>query len=654
MKNNLKKAILLIICVSCTLNMPLSVYAQVKNETVYVKLNENGDRKSVIVNEQLINSDNSKVINDYSDLKDILNLSNDAKYKLEGNKLIWQAEGRDIFYQGTTSKELPIDINISYKLDGKESKLKDILGKKGHIDICIKFTNKDIHSYYGKNIYTPFVITMGTIINADNNHNINVNNGKVLSNGTNNILIAIASPGLYESLNLEALRGFDQISYSFDTDYFELSSIYMIATSKILDIDDLSVFNKLDSLYESSSRLQDGINALTDASDAINNGMQSLNSNYELFNDGMKQVNDGAYELNNGMKKIGNVYNNVINSSVYQGLKETIPNIIENINSIENINDYLDSAINTTDDVTNTLISIVPYANIIGGYLNNICTSASTAVQGNVINTIDDYTTTVQTLNNFSSKSADFIIELYEKDPDNASNELKELYNAAINIHNNEDRINDISSLLVSTNNNLKNIINNTNFADVCIASTYLTNINANDITLHSNSIKNLLNQSKEIVTNNQQLISIIPTELLNVYQKIDEVESGIYQIIDGTNSLYEGINELYNNSNIISEALNTLSNGTNRLNAGMMQYNHEGINKLTSFIDNNVKNTAQTLNYLNKLGEEYNSFAGNNDEGETKFVLVVDGIKIKKDVTMKNKTTKKLGFWQRIKNIFK
>ena len=125
-------------------SLPLNIKALSKEETVYSKLESNGTIKNVFVNEHLINDDKLDTINDYTELKNILNLNGDETYDLNDSKLVWNANGNDIFYQGNYEGTLPINIDITYKLDGKEMKASEMLGKSGKVEITIKYTNPTI------------------------------------------------------------------------------------------------------------------------------------------------------------------------------------------------------------------------------------------------------------------------------------------------------------------------------------------------------------------------------------------------------------------------------------------------------------------------------------------------------------------------------
>ena len=86
---------------------PTFVVALEKKETVYANLDYTGTPYKTTVNNHLY-VDNSEKIEDETELKDILNINGDEKFELNDNKILWESTGKDIFYQGTTDKELPL------------------------------------------------------------------------------------------------------------------------------------------------------------------------------------------------------------------------------------------------------------------------------------------------------------------------------------------------------------------------------------------------------------------------------------------------------------------------------------------------------------------------------------------------------------------
>lgn len=269
MKKN--KIILPLVALSLTLQM-VPVNALTKDETVYSNLNKDGSNFKTVVVNHLYNGEDEEM-QDITKLKDILNINGKEKFTLNNENLSWQNKGNEIFYQGTIEKDLPITTEITYYLNGEkieESKLKN---KKGNIKIEIKFTNTDSHNVYvnGKSqtLYTPFVVTLGTVMQNKNISNLEISNGKILNTGSKNFVVGLSSPGLYESLDLEELKDLDKITISYDTKSYKSNTFYIVATPKLMDTTDLDVFNKLDEVYSSVDSLQSNMNQIEDGSNKI-------------------------------------------------------------------------------------------------------------------------------------------------------------------------------------------------------------------------------------------------------------------------------------------------------------------------------------------------------------------------------------------------
>ena len=269
MKKN--KIILPLVALSLTLQM-VPVNALTKDETVYSNLNKDGSNFKTVVVNHLYNGEDEEM-QDITKLKDILNINGKEKFTLNNENLSWQNKCNEIFYQGTIEKDLPITTEITYYLNGEkieESKLKN---KKGNIKIEIKFTNTDSHNVYvnGKSqtLYTPFVVTLGTVMQNKNISNLEISNGKILNTGSKNFVVGLSSPGLYESLDLEELKDLDKITISYDTKSYKSNTFYIVATPKLMDTTDLDVFNKLDEVYSSVDSLQSNMNQIEDGSNKI-------------------------------------------------------------------------------------------------------------------------------------------------------------------------------------------------------------------------------------------------------------------------------------------------------------------------------------------------------------------------------------------------
>ena len=184
-----------------------------KEETVYVNTTAGGEVTDVTVSDWLKNSGDSSnsEVKDASDLQDIKNVKGDETFTQNGNDLTWSTDGKDIYYQGKTEKNLPVSVGIKYYMDGTEVSPEALAGKTGHLKMEVTYTNtsKTTKTVNGKktDIYSPFVMVTGMILSTDNFSNITVDNGKVISDGSRNVVVIgpLATPPLSNAIPVKIL-----------------------------------------------------------------------------------------------------------------------------------------------------------------------------------------------------------------------------------------------------------------------------------------------------------------------------------------------------------------------------------------------------------------------------------------------------------------
>lgn len=571
-KNNLKKlGTISVLCLSLFTTVPVN--ALTKNETVYSKIDTNGNVIKTTVTDKLINDNKLDTITDLTDLDKIINLSNNNTFNKDNNQITWNTSGNNLTYQGISNKELPISINISYKLDGNSITVDDLLGKSGHVDITLKYTNNERNLVYvnGTNtyLYTPFIVTMGTIIKDTDATNLKITNGKIINNGLSNILVGISAPGLYESLNMYELKDLDTISISYDTTSFNLPTIYNVATSKLLEDNDLSIFNKLNTLTSASTSLKENIDALTEGSNkllessiTLNNGTSQIYQNLSYVNQKLKEINEGAINLDNGLNDIINTLNKV---------KESLNNS-SNDESIGKLKLLIDTDLNTANNLK--------------------------AMNDTLKANYEEYN-----LKNITYKEA------ITADP------TMNLYNLKLAYENNYENNNQLITLL------------NSNASALTETLTTLNNID----------------------TEVSNMLSTLTTYLEKAHDGSTELANGTTALSTGVNTLTTKVEELYNGTTALSEGINTL-------NTGITAYNEKGITTLSNTINNNLSGNISKIKKLADLGNNYQTFTMKNttDNGETKFIIVLDGQKVEKTTVKTETKTEKLSFIDRIKNLFK
>lgn len=296
-----------------------------KDETVYAKLGTDGSQKSVIVSDWLQNSNSEQTIDDQSDLSDIKNVKGDETYASDANgSMVWSSAGNDIYYQGTTTKNLPISVKISYTLDGKSISASDLAGKSGHVVIRYDFTNnsKEDVEIDGKTytVSTPFAVMTGMILPIDKFSNVTVSSGKVLSDGSKNIVAAMAFPGLNDSLKLSDLDLAKDVDVpeSFeieaDVENFALDMTATVISNDLfgdidLDSDELDLSDLTDALDE----LTDASTQLVEGSGQLLDGIEELQSSGTEFFDGLDTLASSSHELADGIATLNNSKGTLVN-----------------------------------------------------------------------------------------------------------------------------------------------------------------------------------------------------------------------------------------------------------------------------------------------------------------------------------------------------
>ena len=298
-----------------------------KIETVYVKSDAEGSPKNVLVSDWLRNYKGTDKIEDATSLTDIQNVKGNEKYeKGSGDKITWNADGNDIYYQGKTSRELPVGVKVSYKLDGKDISPADLAGKSGHVTIRFDYTNtaKEKINVNGseENISVPFAMISGMILPSDKFTNINVTNGKVVSDANSNIVMGVALPGLKDALKLDSSKLTDlgvnedktipeYVEITADTSDFDLGLTMTLASSDVLSdlgFDDFNNATAADKIQDDMTKLQDSMKALEDGSGKLKDGTKTLKdgtsklkSGSGTLKAGTKTLKDGTGELKSGI-----------------------------------------------------------------------------------------------------------------------------------------------------------------------------------------------------------------------------------------------------------------------------------------------------------------------------------------------------------------
>ena len=287
-----------------------------KDEVVYVMADAQGNTQKIIVSDCLKNANGESTITDASSLTDIKNVKGNESYTVDADgNLVWNADGSDIYYQGTTDKELPVDVSISYELEGKEIAPEDLVGKTGNVTIRFTYTNNEKTTVEvngkEKEVYVPFAMISGAILPAEHFSDIEVTNGKVISEGDNNIVVGMAFPGLKDSVNIDSLKEkavdeeakekLDEVEIPETVEiHAYATSCEMNQTMTMAMSDLLSDLNMDDTLDIDTSRITDSMNELKDATRQLKDGSTELNDGATTLQEGAQTLADKSRDLDSG------------------------------------------------------------------------------------------------------------------------------------------------------------------------------------------------------------------------------------------------------------------------------------------------------------------------------------------------------------------
>lgn len=298
-----------------------------KDESVYLISDANGNVNKTIVVDHLKNKDKKDTLEDASNLSDIENVKGKEKFTQSGDKLTWQAGGKDIYYQGTATAEPPVTQKVTYYLDGKEISPEDLAGKSGKVKIRFDYTNTTSYTETvngeKQTVSVPFAAVTGLVL-GDGFENIEVTNGKAEVSDSSSVVLGYALPGLKDSLGIKDkdLDGDvnipEYMEMTADVENFSMPAAmtFVVNASDYVStdgIDTSDLDDMINDLKDASTQLQDGSKTLAEGTDTLADGLSTLQSKLGTFasgvgtlQNGLKTYTDGVSTLSGGLNTLGN------------------------------------------------------------------------------------------------------------------------------------------------------------------------------------------------------------------------------------------------------------------------------------------------------------------------------------------------------------
>lgn len=296
-----------------------------KDESVYLISDANGNVNKTIVVDHLKNKDKKDTLEDASNLSDIENVKGKEKFTQSGDKLTWQAGGKDIYYQGTATAEPPVTQKVTYYLDGKEISPEDLAGKSGKVKIRFDYTNTTSYTETvngeKQTVSVPFAAVTGLVL-GDGFENIEVTNGKAEVSDSSSVVLGYALPGLKDSLGIKDgdldsdVNIPEYMEMTADVENFSMpvAMTFVVNASDYVStdgIDTSDIDDMINDLKDASTQLQDGSKTLAEGTDTLSDGLSTLQSKLGTFasgvgtlKSGLKTYTDGVSTLSGGLNKL--------------------------------------------------------------------------------------------------------------------------------------------------------------------------------------------------------------------------------------------------------------------------------------------------------------------------------------------------------------
>ena len=653
-----------------------------KDETVYVKVDDAGNQKDVTVSDQLKNISSLGTIDDVSDLKDIKNVKGDETFSENNGKLVWQGDKKDICYQGTTTKKIPVGMKVTYELDGKKVSADDLEGKSGHLKIHYEYQNTSADS--GK--YTPFLMATGLLMDGEKFSNVTVDNGKVISDGDRDIVIGMGLPQLKEQLTSVSSKVDDlDIPDSFTveadvTDYEKVEAV-TVATNEVFNEVGTDKFDSLDELKDSMTELQDASNKLVDGSGQLKDGLDTLlSSSGTLVSgidqlasggntlaggtgslvSGMQSAKTGSSQLAGGVKALSDGVSGM-QAQVSDGVKDLsngVSSVQAGVETIHGIAEQADKGVDLAKDGAKGLCAGLETASESAGEIANAARNLCTVLGGNqqTVQVEQQQEVTVDNSDIYNQIAALAEQMTDENDKAAVENVLNQIsatktqtvdvqaevevenpYVTALNgIANGADAL----SIQLSANGKigegaatLYGTLSSTQGATVKAATAGLSGALASDGSLQR-GISLLQSGVGEMGTKLGEGTNELLSGIGTLQEGADSLDSGLgtltsgaSQLNSGAGTLSTGLNTLQSSTGALVSGVEQLDSGAAELNSGMIQFNEEGIEKLVSVFDGDIDALLDKANELLDASKEYKNFSGIADgmDGSVKFIFVSD-----------------------------
>lgn len=623
-----------------------------KDETVWVLAGADGSVNKIIVSDWLKNTSGADKIADVSALTGIGNVKGNESFTENNGSLVWETGGKDIYYQGTSKKELPVNVSISYQLDGKNILPEELAGKSGKVTIRFEYSVNvfEMREIEGKEekIYVPFAMLTGMALDNDVFRNIEVTNGKMINDGTRTIVAGIAFPELQESLGIgrDIVEIPDFIEITADVSDFSMGMTATIATNKVFNDLDTDKLNSGDELSSSLTELTDAMTQLSDGSDALYDGLcQLLEKSGELTDgvnklaegsgalaDGAKKLESGSAELQTGTAQLNSGLQELSrnNSTLNGGAKQVFDTLLSAANTqieasglsvptltVENYGDVLDQTIASLDETNVYNQALAQVTAAVNAQRDLVSAQVEAAVRQQVTQQVQ-----AAVIQQFRDKGlTDEMLQSSEMQA-----QISALTEGGVQAQMESEQIK--ATVAEQTELQIQQLIAENMMSDSVQSS----------LSAASDGVQALAALKSQLDSYNAFYSGLL-TYTSGVAQAaagadklksgVDSLKSGATALNKGAGELNTGIKQLKDSTPALIEGITQLRDGSKKLSEGFGEFNEQVVEKIAGALDGDLTGISQRISALKSVSGNYRSYSGIDDDsdGTVKFFFRMDGI---------------------------
>lgn len=632
-----------------------------KEESVYVKADPSGKVIHTTVTEWLKNTGKGS-LSDTTELEEIKNIKGEEDFTENGNELTWEAVGDDIYYQGTTKKELPVGVTITYRMNGKEISAEDLQGKDGKLEIHIQYTNtsKSVQEVNGKSeeLFTPFTMITAMMLPADQYDNVEIDNGKVISDAERQIVVGLGFPGLNDNLKLtdSDLEFPEEVTITADVKNATVEPSITVATTEFLQDLDTENIDSFEDLEDSIAQLKDATNQLVDGSKEAAEGAAELSDGASALKNGTTELTEGVGELTG---KVPELVTGV--SDLASGVNQYTAGVAALKNGMETVNPETGkSLISGASELEAGTALVAGGIQTLEESLDQLKTAAGT-VNTQAAAAATDAQTLVDMISGITGAVTVNEGAVITKDAEMDEAELRAaLEQAGFSGEELEAAVTAVKGLSVTVNIEQKDLDGKVSVTlnqkdetveqaqktlqEIGTAAGYASavdqglqkmqkSVSGTDTTVGLSSAASLTAAGAKGLNEGVQTVQSSMGQLVSGGAELKAgtgaLAEGVDILVEGASALKAGTDRLEQGAGDLAEGAKTLAEGNETLAEGMTQYKAEAIDKLTELFDGDLLQITERLKAMTEAGKEYQSFAGihSNMSGSTKFIIETEGI---------------------------